>query len=122
MELPIRTDNIRQVERKMVKDFCDRHASSMIRKSPEEIINMFLDWQYQRFKVREDKDEEIFILYDFKTFQPIMILDKHMPGAYQCIHNYCDELNTKAEEELEECEQKVDFANFLNSFSKGEEE
>ena len=122
MELPIRTEDIKKTEQKMVEDFCDRHASSMIRKSPDEIINMFLDWQYQRFKVREDKDEEIFILYDFKTFQPVMIIDRHMPGAYQCIYNYCDELNTKTEEELEGYGQKVDFANFLNSFSKGEEE
>ena len=93
MELPIRSDSIKQAEREMVKDFCERYSSSMIRKSPEEVINMFLDWQYERFKVKEDADSQIFILHDFKTFQPVMIVDKRMPGAYQCIHKFCEELN-----------------------------
>ena len=124
MQLPIRSESIKQTEREMVKDFCDRYSSSMIRKSPEEVINMFLDWQYERFKVRDDADLQIFTLYDFKTFQPVMILDKRLPGAYQCIHNFCEELNAKTEEELEDHEMKVDFMDFLNSFKicKGEKE
>ena len=43
MELEVRTEKMKETEEEMVKEFCERYASQLVRKSPKEIINMFLD-------------------------------------------------------------------------------
>ena len=113
MDLKIRGD-LKEIEEDMIKDFCDRKASMLIQKSPEEIINMWLDWQYARFKVKEDVENNIYILYDFEKLEPVMIINRSLPGSYQCIHGFCDTLNDKKSEELMDHEKEINFKDFLD--------
>ena len=115
MELEVRTEKMKETEEEMVKEFCERYASQLVRKSPKEIINMFLDWQYERFKVRTDAENNVYILYDFKEFEAIMTLNRHIPGAYECIYNFCDKLNNLDPSEFGEYRKKINFKDLLDS-------
>lgn len=114
MELKIRSDGIKKAEEEMVQEFCDRNTAAMIRKSPREIINMWLDYQYARFKVRNDADNNIYILYDFQKHEPVMLISRHIPGAYHCVYDMCDKLNDMDEKDFVEHENRVDFKDFLD--------
>lgn len=114
MDLKIRDNDIKKAEEEMVQEFCDRNTAAMIRKSPEEIIKMWLDYQYARFKVRDDANNNIYILYDFQKYEPVMIISRHIPGAYHCVHDMCDKLNDMDEEEFIEHENRVDFKDFFD--------
>lgn len=93
MELSIRTEEIKKAELEMIEEFCDRHTSTLIRKSPEEIIAKFLDWQYQRYKVR--KEEDGFFIFDFENapIEPVAFISHNDPNAYQDAYNLCDRMN-----------------------------
>ena len=93
MELSIRTEEIKKAELEMIEEFCDRHTSTLIRKSPEEIIAKFLDWQYQRYKVR--KEEDGFFIFDFESvpIEPVAFISHNDPNAYQDAYNLCDRMN-----------------------------
>jgi len=56
MDLSFRTKEHREADKKRVEMFCERHASSFIRKDPEEIIMAWLDFQYARYQVNELED------------------------------------------------------------------
>ncbi len=117
MDLKIRDDDLKKIENEMVEEFCNRKTASMVRKSPEEIIHMWLDWQYARFKVREDSDMGIYSLFDFETHQTLAIVDQSVPGAYQWIYKLCDDLNNRKEDDFD-CQ---DFVNFIDATNRVKE-
>ena len=44
-----------------------------------------------------------------------MTLNRHIPGAYECIYNFCDKLNNLDPSEFGEYRKKINFKDLLDS-------
>lgn len=130
-----RDEKLKQAESEMIKEFCDRKASTLVRKSPEEIIEMFLDWQYRRFKVMPS-DIGYFIVDFMDPGEPVAYVSNKDPNAYQDIYVLCDRMNEFTpikdsplpifngvySEDDEEDLERYAFAELLHSLMNQEEE
>lgn len=115
MDLKIRDVELKEAEAEMVEQFCERYTSSMIRKSPEEIIHMWLDYQYARFKFKEG--EQYITIYDFEKHMPIASISQDFPSATRLAYEMCDCLNNMYDPDNEES-----LIDLLKSLSGADEE
>lgn len=111
MDISLRDEKTKITEEDMIEEFCDRHLSTLAGKGPYEIISMWLDWQYSRFKVKEDDD--FFIIFDFDKFEAAVIVNKELSHAEQEAYKIADMLNESVYQS-EEYPKSEDFSDLLN--------
>lgn len=96
MDLSFRTEEHRNIDKKRVALFCERHASSFSRKDPEEIIMAWLDFSYARYQV--DEAEDGFYVNDFEEKKLIAFITKNDPKAFVHAFELCEKLNKPNED------------------------
>ena len=74
-------EEAREIVDKQVDCFVERNMSRLMRKSPDEIIKMWLDWQFSRYVVDEQADA--FYVNDLKNKTIVACITKKDPQAYQ---------------------------------------
>lgn len=84
-------DETMNVINKQVDNFVERNLSELIRKSPEEIIKMWLEWQFSRYII--DEQEDAFYVNDLETKSIVACVTKKDPLAYQHAHKIREDLN-----------------------------
>lgn len=82
----------REIVDKQVDCFVERNMSRLMRKSPDEIIKMWLDWQFSRYVVDEQADA--FYVNDLKNKTIVACITKKDPQAYQHAYKIRDDLNS----------------------------
>lgn len=95
MDLSFRTKEHREIDRKRIEMFCERHASSLVRKEPEEIIMEWLDFQYARYQINEVEDG--FYINDFEEKKLMAFISKDDPRAFAHAFELCEKLNEPIE-------------------------
>ncbi|MBR3208739.1 MAG: hypothetical protein IKF82_00565 [Bacilli bacterium] len=111
MDISLRDKETKTAEEDMIEEFCDRHLSTLAGKGPYEVISMWLDWQYSRFKVKEEDD--FFIIFDFEKFEAAVIVNKELAHAKQEAYSIADMLNESVYQS-EDYPKSEDFSDFLN--------
>lgn len=96
MDLSFRTEEHRNIDKKRVALFCERYASSFLRKDPEEIIMDWLDFSYARYQV--DEAEDGFYVNDFEEKKLIAFITKNDPKAFVHAFELCEKLNKPIED------------------------
>lgn len=98
MDLSFRTNEHRKIDKKRVALFCERNASTFIRKSPEEIIMAWLDFQFSRYQVNEAEDG--FYINDLEERKLMAFISKDDPHAFAHTFELCEKLNEPIKEPL----------------------
>lgn len=97
--------NPKKLEDEMIEQFCQYHASSLIHSDSEEIIQLFLDWEYQRYKMMSN--DQVYAIVDIvDPINSIMFFSKNNKYTKEDILKVCDDLNhCKSEKD----KRKMDF-------------
>lgn len=56
MDMEFRDERSKEIERKRISHFCERYGRTLCRKDPEEIIQMWCDFEFVRFQVIENNN------------------------------------------------------------------
>lgn len=122
MDLLLRDENLKKAEKEMVEEFCDRHMSMLAGASPDKIIEMWLDWQYARFKVKEEDD--YYVIFDFEKLEACVIVSKNLSHAKQEAYNIAKMLNESIyqKKDYPESDDPIDFINYVMNLTKGDED
>ena len=91
MRLSIINDETMSLLYKQIDEFEDRKMSQLVRKSPSEIIKMWLDWQFSRYTV--DEQEDAFYVNDLEEKKVIACITKADPLARQHAYSIRRDLN-----------------------------
>lgn len=92
MRLSVIDENTDKVINRQLDDFMERNAAELVHKSPREVIQMWLEWQFSRYVVDEQKDA--FYVNDLETKSIVACITKKDPNAYQHAYKIRDDLNT----------------------------
>lgn len=122
MDLSLRDENLKESEKEMIEEFCNRHMSMLAGVSPDKIIEMWLDWQYARFKVKEDND--FYVIFDFEKLEACVIVSKNLSYAQQEAYNIAKMLNESIyqEKDYPKSDDISDFINYMMNLTKGDED
>jgi len=102
MDLSFRTEDCKRADKEMIAMFCERHVSEFVRKSPEYIIEKWLEFFYSRYKVQEVNDG--FFVTDFEEKEMIAYISKKDPRAFSHAFELCDKLNNPPEAPFVSCD------------------
>ena len=98
MDLSFRTEEHRKIDKIRIALFCERYASSLTRKEPEEIIMAWLDFQYARYQINETEDG--FYVNDFEEKKLMAFITKDDPNAFVHAFELCEKLNKPTDKPL----------------------
>ncbi len=116
MRLNMIDDNTMEGIKKQVDSFVERNASLLVRKSPDEIIKMWLDWQFSRYMV--DEQEDGFFVNDVETKTIVAYVSKSDPLAYHHAHQIREDLNNEIDGSIELLVQGPTIKDILDNLDK----
>lgn len=77
--------------RKQMRAFLEKNSSILVDKSPEFIIEKWLEWQFSRYAV--DEQPEAFYVNDLRERKVVACIMKKDPQAYYHAHAIRDDLS-----------------------------
>ena len=91
MDMEFKDEKYREIEEKRISHFCERYGSTLCKKNPKEIIQMWCDFEFARFQVIENNDG--FYVNDMDNKMMIAFVSKRDPRAFSHAFSLCEELN-----------------------------
>ena len=91
MNMEFRDEKYREIEEKRISHFCERYGSTLCKKNPKEIIQMWCNFEFARFQVIESNDG--FYINDMDDKTMVAFVSKKDSSAFSHAFSLCEELN-----------------------------